>query len=597
MRSALPFLLLGLAAGPVLAQSTINRATTPDAAVLDRIGLKADWSVFIPVQNRQDGIARVQVVDEHQIFVQTRGGLLVALDGGTGREQWKFKFPVTFTDGFHVGVNEQFVYSVNLAKLYCHQRYTGVLEFEFNLPEAPSVGPVTDGDQLYVTFTSGKVACYDLPPAFHTSAAAKKKDEEKRLRAAADAKLGVPTGRGLTDQVADRSPGRQFPTIPPQPELERFQVPSAYFESGFGVGNTQPTYSVAALQTVVPPFYVGGLNKVVSVAMLPTVKQPYTSRPDYLTYNQLTPSVAVIPPSVARLFELANLRPPPFKPKLRWITETHGKVYAEPIYVPESSLSAPRVWISEDGKFLQAVIRDRSESEAGQQAWKLPASTAAGLGGPYSFAKNQALAFLPLSDGQVLAIDLLGGNRQTPKYEFRTNVGGLLNRRPIGAADGVYVGGDRSGTARINVKTGDVDWRTDNDVDRIAAVSENRVFARDRRGNLQVYSKGKADPSTLLARPLGTLQAGEFNVTVANDATDRVLLAADNGLIVSLREAGAKANKPKSIVPALPPELTSTEVKPDDPNAPKPADPNAPKPEEKKPEEKKPEEKKPEEKK
>ena len=596
MRSVLPFLLLGLAAGPVLAQ---RAAVTPDAAALDRLGLKADWSTFIPVQNRQDGVARVQAADENQIFVQTRGGLLVALDAGTGREQWKMKFPVAFSDGFPVGLNEQFVYSVNVAKLYCHQRYTGVLEFEFDLPEAPSAGPVTDGDQLYITFTSGKVACYDLPPSFHTSAAAKKEREERRKRAAEDAKMGAPTGGGLTDQVAARSPGRTFPIIPPPPESEKFYVPPSYFDAGFGTGHDQPTYSIAALQTVVPPFYIGGLNKVVSVAMLPSVRQPYTARPEYLTYNQLTPSVAAIPPSMARLFELTNLRPPPFKPKLRWITETRGKVYAEPIYVPESSLSAPRLWISQDGRFLQAVIRDRSESEKAQPAWKLPANTAAGLGGPYSFAKNQALAFLPLTDGQVLALDLFGGTVQAPKYEFRTNVGGLLNRKPIGAADGVYVGGDRSGTARINVKTGDVDWRTDGDVDRIAAVSDNRVFARDRRGNLLLYAKGKADPNTLLARPLGTLPAGDFNVTVANEATDRVLLAADGGLLVSLRESGATANKPKSIVPALlPPEPVAADPnapkpadpnapKAADPNAPKPADPNAPKPDEKKPEEKK----------
>ncbi len=589
MRSALPAaVLLGLAVGPLFAQGT-SRALTPDAAALDRLGLKADWSASVPVSGRQDAIARVQVADEHQIFVQTRGGLLVALDAATGREQWKAKSPVAYADAFPVGVNEQFVYVVNVSKLYCLQRYTGVLEFAFDLPEAPSVGPVTDGDQLYVTFTSGKMACYDLPPSFHTSAAAKKKREDDRARAAADAKLGAAVGGGLTDEVAARSPNRQFPAVPPPPEWERFSVPDSYFQPAAGLSGTQALYSVAALQTVVPPFYIGGLNKVVSVAMLPSVIQPYTARPDYLTYNQLTPSVAVIPPSVARLFELSNLRPPPFKPKLRWITETRGKVYAEPIFVPESGLSAPRVWIAEDGKFLQAVIRDRHENEKEQQVWKLPAATAAGMSGPYSFAKNQALGFLPLTDGQVLAVDLFGGTSQSPNYEFRTNVGGLLNRRPVGAPDGVYVGGDRAGLARINPRSGEVDWRTDAEVDRLAAVSDTRVFARDRRGDLLVYAKGKADPNTLKAKPLGTLPAAGFDVTVTNEATDRVLLAAGNGLVVCLRDAGSKANKPKVMTPGLPPELKGEEKKPDDK---KPADPNAPKPEEKKPEEKKPEEKK-----
>ena len=45
-----------------------------------------------------------------------------------------------------------------------------------------------------------------------------------------------------------------------------------------------------------------------------------------------------------------------FKPKLRWITETRGKVYVEPIFVPESSLSAPRLWIAEDAGHVGASL-------------------------------------------------------------------------------------------------------------------------------------------------------------------------------------------------------------------------------------------------
>lgn len=563
MRSVLSVLLPLALVGPVVAQPTYSRAATPEAAALDRLNLKAEWSAFVPVQHRQDGLARVQPVDENQVFVQTKGGLLVALDAATGKEQWKYKFPAGFTEGFAVGANDQFVYSVNVAKLYCHQRYTGVLEFDFDLPEAPAVGPVTDGDQLYVTFTSGKMACYDLPPAFQTSAAAKKRAGEMKL-------LG-----NSADDVVARSPGRVVPSRAEAPEAERFHVPPSYFESGFGLDNNQPTYSVAALQKVTPPFFLGGLNKVVSVSMLPSVQQPYTLKPEYLTYNQLTPSVAVIPPSLARLYQLSNLRPPPFTPKMRWIVETRGKVYAEPIFVPESAFSAPRVWIAEDGRYLQAVIRDRDEREKEQQVWKLAANTAAGIAGPYSYAKGKSLAFLPLSDGQVLAIDLYGGNPQSPRYEFRTNVGGLLNRLPIGAADGVYVGGDRSGSSRINVKTGEVDWRTDADVDRVVAVNDTHVFARDRKGTLHMYAKGKADPNTLLARPVGSLAASDFGVTVANGVTDRVLLAADNGLVVCLKDADAKG-KPKLIAPVV--QADPKDPKPGDPKPgdPKPGDPKPP---------------------
>lgn len=592
MRSALPaLLLLGLAAGPVPAQGTAARAVTPDVAALDRLGLKADWSIHVPVTHRQDGIARVQPVDEHQVYVQTRGGLLVALNAATGREEWRYKFPTSFTDGLAVGVNEKFVFSVNVAKLYCHQRYTGVLEFAFDLPEAPSVGPVTDGDQFYVCFSSGKVACYDLPPAFHTSPEAKRLKVEREKKAADDTRKGlIRPGGGLADSVAARNSSRAFtPVARPTTTREQYTAPRTYMQGS--VGDNQPTYSLSALQSVIPPFDLGELNKVESMALLPSVNPPYTLTPDFLKYNQLTPSVAVIPPSVARLFELSNLSPPPFEPKLRWITETTGRVYTEPMFVPFAGRAAARLWIAEDGRYLQTSPRDRERDRDAQRVWRLPADVAGGIAGPYWYGDGQVLGFLPLSDGQVLGIDLNAGTPQSPRYQFRANSSGSLNRKPIGMADGVYVGGDRSGSARINVKTGEVDWRTDADVDRIIGVSDTRVFARDRRGNLLVYAKGKADPNTHYARPLGTLPVEGFNVHVPNAATDRAFLASDSGLLVSLREAGAVANKPKFVAPVFRPEQVKGpeknpgEKKPDDPNAPKPA-------EEKKDEEKKPEEKK-----
>lgn len=653
MRSALPVcLLLGLAAGPVFAQGTVTRAATPEAAALDRLGLKADWSTFVPVQHRKDGLARVQAVGTTQIFVQTKGGLMVVLDAGTGREQWKFQFPSSNTEQFNVGFNYKYVFSVNVSKLYCHDRFTGTLEFEMELPEAPSVGPVCDGDRFYVVFSSGRMACYDLPPMFRETTAAVEAmknslrrqgvllsedvEREREMKEKRDrGELG--DRYSLADGVADRNAGRQFSALPSQPEFERFNVPQAYFASGFGINNNQATYSVAALQQVTPPYYTGGLNKVVSVAMLPSVKQPYTSRPDYLTYNQLTPSVVMMPPSVARLFELTNLRPPPYKPTRLWVTEVGGMVYADPVtglgekaadfrfaeekevqskmasgysFIKFNTANGPvyeglwygqyqglrvghsgEVWVTSDSKTLRKFYSrvDEYTSSDGAAEGRVALSTvpAAGQSGPLWYGDIQ-YQFVPLADGQVKAVvvgaaDKLIRDGRLP-VGFNTNVGGLLNRKPIGATDGVYVGGDRSGTARINVNTGDVDWRTDPEVDRILAVGDAFVFARDRRGNVLVYSKGKADPNTLLARPLGTLAAEAFDVTVSNDTTDRVLLAANNGLVVSLRESNAKAGKPKLIAPPLPSKPSGGEAKP--------ADPNAPMPPEKKPDEKPPEEKK-----
>jgi len=124
--------------------TTFARAIPPSKDALERLNLKADWSFYAPVSGQSDGLAKVQILDEFQIAVQTKAGLLCLVDQSTGRLLWKYKYPAKFSSGFGVGVNEKFLFAVNVAKLYCFHRYTGVMEFEFDLPEAPSASPVAD---------------------------------------------------------------------------------------------------------------------------------------------------------------------------------------------------------------------------------------------------------------------------------------------------------------------------------------------------------------------------------------------------------------------------------------------------------------------
>ncbi|MEO2088674.1 MAG: hypothetical protein ABGY75_04135, partial [Gemmataceae bacterium] len=469
--------------------------------------------------------------------------------------------------------------------------------------ETPAVGPVTDGDQVYIAYTGGKVACYELPPAFQTSMIAKLKAKELKERLA--------VMKNPADEVYERNATRNF--VPPRRNepTEEFNVPQAYMEGRVESLSSQGAPSVAALQSITPPYILGGLNKVVSVSILPSLRHPYTLKPDYMTHNQRSPSVAVIPPSIARVYELSNLRPPPFEPKLRWITTTPAKVYHRPLYVPDNARASARLWVTSDSRIVQAMPRDRADGSA-EQRWTMPAVPAGPLAGPFGYEKDVLLGVLPLADGQVLGADLSGGTRENPRFLWRANVGGPLNRTPIAAADGVYVAGDHSGCARINVTTGQVDWRTGADVDRVAAVTADRVYARDRRGDLFVYAKGRVnDPTTFFARPIGSLPAADFGVNVQNAGTDRILLAADNGLLVSLRDAGAKNETIRVIAPPPPvfppageqPPPTDPnkpadpmspdkpkDAKPDNPPKPldaKPADPAPPKPDDKKPGEEK----------
>ena len=119
MRMFLFSTVLAFAGTAAFAQpiSTYSRAFPPAKEALERLNLKNEWSVYIPVSGQSDGLAKVQILDENQIAVQTKAGLLVLVDQYTGRQQWKFKYPGTFSSGFGVAVNERFLFAVNVAKL------------------------------------------------------------------------------------------------------------------------------------------------------------------------------------------------------------------------------------------------------------------------------------------------------------------------------------------------------------------------------------------------------------------------------------------------------------------------------------------------
>lgn len=574
MRMSLLILTFALMAGAAAAQpsSTFSRALPPSQESLDRLNLKSAWSLYVPTSGQADGLAHVQVLDEDQIAVQTKAGLLVLVDHHTGRQQWKFKYPAAFSSGFGVAVNAKFLFAVNVAKLYCFHRYTGLLEFEFDLPEAPAASPIADGMQVYMAFSGSKLMAFQLPLALQINAdpVGKKPGEAGAPRVRPDST----TIRNPADVVADRYTTRTSPKTVADGEFDRRNVPPAYFESGQGPGSQQRSPSLSAMPSVVPPYTIHGLNKVESLSILPSLRQPYKFHPDYQTYNQQSPSIAILPASVARLHELANLRPPVAGPTMAWTIGTKQKIAFDPVLVePKSQLTAPRVWITESGKNFVAVSQRTGASEVSGAFNSEPTGP---LVGPFAYSQDALLGFVALDDGQVAAIDLTGGSAGLPRYEWKANVGGFLNRRPIAAKDGVYVSGDHSGVAKIDVKSGDVTWRTESGIDRVLAINDEFVYAANRRGELLVYAKDRIhDRVTKRAKPLTTFDVAAFNVPISNPVTDRILLGSDSGLIVCLRDATAKYAKPTRIAPVdkLPTAPPKPEVKPGDPVPPAPVPP------------------------
>ena len=567
MRSLICSVALLLIAGAGQSQ-TLPRghaAFPPDRAVLDRLNLKTDWLAYIPIEGRQDGIARVQVAEDSQVFVQTRAGLIVAIDAFTGRTLWKFKMPAAYSSHFPVGFNERYVIAFNVAKLFIIDRYKGSLELEFNLPKSPGSGPVVDAENFYFALTASAVQGYALPRDLVVTPAG------------LENKPGNMVGNGAGDRA--KSPAEalaeRFATRmhPPRQELpsDRITVPDAYLNGGGHLSGNQRTPSLTTLRTVVPPYTLGSMNKTESLIMLPSVHKPYTLHPDHLKYTQQTPSVLMLP-SVARLSELSNLRSTPLKPESLWIYATAQKPAGEPVLVRTPDNHGVNLWQMQGGTSF-VVLASPGQTQAEGRFEMAPVSA---LAGPYAYTKDQLLGFVALSDGRVMAVDMLQSRGDAPRYEWKAKVGGYLNHKPMGANDGVYASGENSGVVRIDVKTGEVNWRTEDGADTLLAMNDEHVYIRDRRGQLQVYEKGKVhDRATMKARPLTAMSMESFNVPVENETTDRLFLAAESGLIVCTRDTAAKYARPRAIGPAptLPPEPKApAAVPPVDPAAP-PAEP------------------------
>jgi hypothetical protein len=98
--------------------------------------------------------------------------------------------------------------------------------------------------------------------------------------------------------------------------------------------------------------------------------------------------------------------------------------------------------------------------------------------------------------------------------------------------------------------SGEVIWRSDSSADRIIGATEEVLYVRDRQGRFLVFdAKNPTNPAKKYSAALAGIDLAEFNVHIVNTASDRVYLAADNGLIVCLRDMNAKYARPVRICP------------------------------------------------
>jgi outer membrane protein assembly factor BamB len=153
--------VVGLLTAPVAAQTTQLRAGIPTNAALHQHGLEVAWSAQAVLNPSRDKVQHI-VLDEQLVYVQGSNGVITAFDTETGQRMWALRLGRFDEPSFPAISNEDIVLAVVGPSLFAVDKVSGDLMWQIRLPGAPSTGPSTDENQVYVGTLDGSVYAYSL---------------------------------------------------------------------------------------------------------------------------------------------------------------------------------------------------------------------------------------------------------------------------------------------------------------------------------------------------------------------------------------------------------------------------------------------------
>src|SRR5579872_3026267 len=336
---ALAVILIAAVSASAQVSSVYSRAMPPEKALIERVNLKSEWTLNLPIDGRKDSISLVQTLDD-QLFVQTRSGRVIAIDAVTGRVQWAAQLGnAGYVSTFPIATNSQYAFVSNVTTLYSFHRYTGVVEFVMDLATMPTAGFAADDSSIYcllgVAAGSGatqRIAVYKLPRPITIQETAKNPQLDPSGKPVRDPKSVDPVENLM---------GRYPPETLSRPSNDSFEGTtrrSRPLDSPVGGYSGSRTPSLNSLPRITPPYTFDSDINNDSINLLPTLRQPYHLRTDFQRDIQQTASIGTIPPSVAAALALSDLRPKNIQPQLRWEYGVANRVLY-PV-----SLTPLRVW-------------------------------------------------------------------------------------------------------------------------------------------------------------------------------------------------------------------------------------------------------------
>lgn len=158
-------------------------------------------------------------------------------------------------------------------------------------------------------------------------------------------------------------------------------------------------------------------------------------------------------------------------------------------------------------------------------------STESPIRAPAGYAEGEA--YIGGDDANLYALETAGG-----RLRWRYTVGVPITRRPAVTNEDIYVVAARQGMTRLDRATGQPSWRiptrggvaeSNAAADYFLAANPKYVYALDASGHFLVLDRRRGIT-------LSGFDSRDFVFPISNDITDRVYLAANNGLIVCLHD-------------------------------------------------------------
>jgi outer membrane protein assembly factor BamB len=140
----------------------------PAREALDRLHLQLAWTAAVQNESSRDGVATVQCTGR-LLLVQTRSGLVTALDSETGQTRWRTRVGRPYQKPWPLAFNRKAVFVINGTDLFSLDRATGATNWQFSLPSGVSAPPVAGDHQIYVGFGTSRLSAYLLPQSDQTS--------------------------------------------------------------------------------------------------------------------------------------------------------------------------------------------------------------------------------------------------------------------------------------------------------------------------------------------------------------------------------------------------------------------------------------------